>query len=94
MTVWNNTKCNIVMLELIISYMDMDNLPKLLTFTKLMVRLGILCNKRVVQYVKKHFVQDFGARSQHRSHWKDYEEDDEEHDNIMDLQNIETMKTG
>ena len=43
----------------------MDNLPKFHTYTELMVQLGKSWYDWAVQEVRKHFVQDLGARPQH-----------------------------
>ena len=41
-----------------------------------------------VQQIKKHFVHDFGARSQHGAYQEDYEEGGGETNTNMNLQNF------
>ena len=59
----------------------MDNLSNLHTYAKLMY-------DQAIQQIKKHFVEDFGARPQHGVGRKYYEEGGGENDTIMDLQNF------
>ena len=59
----------------------MDNLPNLHTFAKLMYNQG-------VWEVEKHFVQDLGARPQHKVDKEGYEEVGGENDTAMDLQKL------
>ena len=59
----------------------MDLSPKVAHTQKLVYDRG-------VQKVEKHFVQEFGATSQHGAVWKDYEEGGEENDTILDIHNF------
>ena len=63
----------------------MDNLPKFHTYTELMVQLGKSWYDWAVQEVRKHFVQELGARPQHEVDREDYEEGGGENETIMDL---------
>ena len=70
-----------------ISYVGMDNLPKLHTSPKLVYDTR-------VQEVERHFVQDLGARPQHEANKEYHEEDVGEIVTVMCYKTLETMKIG